>query len=142
MEIKLTKNFTLDEMCKSRDARKLRIKNVPSPKEVARLKALCENVLQPLRDYLGEPVIINSGYRCPALNMAVNGRTSSQHLRGMAADINVKGSIKYARKIIAYILENLVFDQLILERQGSAIWVHVSYSPKKNRMEYKEIKVK
>ena len=140
MEIKLTKNFTLDEMCKSKKAKELRIKNVPSPAVVGRLRALCENVLQPLRDYMGEPVIINSGYRSPELNKKVGGVRDSQHLIGEAADINCKGSLIYARKILAYIMMNLQFDQLILERSKGAFWVHVSYTTTgKNRQKYLQI---
>ena len=140
MEIKLTKNFTLDEMCKSKKAKELRIKNVPSPVVVGRLRALCENVLQPLRDYMGEPVIINSGYRSPELNKKVGGVRDSQHLIGEAADINCKGSMEYANRIIEFIMMNLVFDQLILERNKGAFWVHVSYTTSgKNRQQYLKI---
>lgn len=139
MEIKLTKNFTLDEMCKSRDARKLRINNVPSPKEVARLKVLCEKVLQPLRDYMGAPVIINSGYRSPELNKKVGGVRDSQHVKGEAADIRCETK-SYAVKVITFIMMQLEFDQLILERKKGTYWVHVSYTTDhKNRQQYKEI---
>ena len=139
MEIKLTKNFTLDEMCKSRDARKLRINNVPSPKEVARLKVLCEKVLQPLRDYMGAPVIINSGYRSPELNKKVGGVRDSQHVKGEAADIRCKDR-QYAEKVITFIMMQLEFDQLILERKKGTYWVHVSYTTDhKNRQQYKKI---
>lgn len=140
MEIKLTKNFALAEMCKSKKAKELRIKNVPSPKEVARLKALCQNVLQPLRDYMGEPIIINSGFRSPELNKKVGGVRDSQHLIGEAADINCKGSLEYANRIIEFIMMNLKFDQLILERSKGAFWVHVSYTTSgKNRQQYLQI---
>ena len=135
MEIKLTRNFTLNEMCKSVTANRRGIRNVPSLGDVKRLKALCENVLQPLRDYLGEPVIINSGYRSPELNKKVGGEKESQHLKGEAADINCKGSLEYARNIIQYIMINCEFDQLILERKKTAIWVHVSYSKGNNRQQ-------
>lgn len=135
MEMKLTKNFTLNEMCKSITARKRKIKNVPSFGDIKRLKALCENVLQPLRDYLGEPVIINSGYRSPELNRIIGGVNGSQHLKGEAADINCRGSLEYARNIIQFIMINCEFDQLILERKKTAIWVHVSYSKGQNRQQ-------
>ena len=139
MEIKLTKNFTLDEMCKSRDARKLQIKNTPSPKEVARLKVLCEKVLQPLRDYMGAPVIINSGYRSPELNKKVGGVRDSQHVKGEAADIRCE-SKAYAEEVITFIMSNLEFDQLILERKKGTYWVHVSYTTDyKNRQKYSQI---
>ena len=139
MEIKLSKNFTLEEMCKSRDARKLQIKNTPSPKEVARLKVLCEKVLQPLRDYMGAPVIINSGYRSPELNKKVGGVNGSQHVKGEAADIRCETK-SYAVKVITFIMMQLEFDQLILERKKGTYWVHVSYTTDhKNRQQYKEI---
>lgn len=139
MEIKLTKNFTLDEMCKSATARKLRIRNVPSPAVVSRLKALCENVLQPLRDYMGEPIIINSGYRSPELNKKVGGVNGSQHVKGEAADIRCETK-SYAVKVITFIMMQLEFDQLILERKKGTYWVHVSYTTDhKNRQQYKEI---
>jgi uncharacterized protein YcbK (DUF882 family) len=139
MEIKLTKNFTLDEMCRSRAARKLQIKNTPSPKEVARLQTLCEKVLQPLRDYMGEPIIINSGYRSPALNRAVGGANGSQHVKGEAADIRCVTK-EYAVRVVAFVMMQLEFDQLILERKKGTYWVHVSYTTDyKNRQQYKEI---
>ena len=139
MEIKLTKNFTLDEMCRSRDAKRLQIKNVPSPKEVARLKTLCEKVLQPLRDYMGEPIIINSGYRSPELNKKVGGVYGSQHVKGEAADIRCENK-EYAARLIAFAMMQLEFDQLILERKKGTYWVHVSYTTDyKNRQQYKEI---
>lgn len=131
----LTRNFTLNEMCKSTTARKRKIRNVPSLGDIKRLKALCENVLQPLRDYLGEPVIINSGYRSPELNRIIGGVNGSQHLKGEAADINCRGSLEYARNIIQFIMINCEFDQLILERKKTAIWVHVSYSKGQNRQQ-------
>lgn len=141
MEIKLTKNFTLDEMCKSRTAKAKNISNSPSLTAIKNLTALCENVLQPLRDYLGEPVTINSGYRCPFLNRLIGGANGSQHVLGEAADINCKGSLDYAKKIILFIMEHCVFDQLILEKKKGAIWVHVSYTTThKNRQQLFEIK--
>lgn len=136
MEMKLSKNFTLDEMCRSSVARRLHLKNTPSPKEVANLKVLCEKVLQPLRDYLGAPVIINSGYRSPELNRVIAGAHGSQHVKGEAADIRCVNR-KYAEHIVSIILMNLEFDQLILEKKKGAIWVHVSYSTKgKNRQTF------
>lgn len=126
--MKLTKNFTLDEMCKSRTAKAKKISNSPSITAIKNLTALCENVLQPLRDYLGEPVHINSGYRCPFLNRLIGGANGSQHVLGEAADINCKGSLDYAKKIILFIMEHCVFDQLILEKKKGAIWVHVSFT--------------
>lgn len=122
----LTKNFSLEEMCMSNTARVKGLPNVPNAEQVKNLKQLCKNVLQPLRDHLGKPVVINSGFRSQAVNMAVGGANNSQHMKGEAADIKCK-DYPYAKQIYAWIMDNLKFDQVILERKGNAVWVHVSY---------------
>ena len=81
-------------------------------------------MLDPLREWYGKPIAVNSGYRCPQLNRLVGGAASSQHLKGEAADITA-GSREENRKLFEYIRENLPFDQLIDEKNFS--WVHVSY---------------
>ena len=135
MELKLSKNFTLQEFCKSSAAKKHGLNNVPNAEQISNLQALCDNVLQPLRDGLGEPVIINSGFRCPALNIITGGVKNSQHMKGEAADIKCK-DYPYAKEIYTWIMDNLKFDQLILERKGNAVWVHVSYCANgKNRQQ-------
>ena len=127
MQMKLTKNFTLNEMCRSNTARLRGLPNVPNAEQIKNLQKLCENVLQPLRDYLGEAVVINSGFRSQAVNMAVGGAKNSQHVLGEAADIRCK-DLAYAKRIYTWIMDNLEFDQLILERKGRAVWVHVSFT--------------
>jgi uncharacterized protein YcbK (DUF882 family) len=87
--MRLSTNFELEEFTCSQTAATLGIKNEPGAEETANLKSLCEKVLQPLRDKTGSTVRISSGYRCPALNKAVGGVESSQHVRGEAADITV-----------------------------------------------------
>ncbi len=133
-KLQLTPNFSLEEMCRSNTARVRGLPNVPNAEQVKNLQQLCENVLQPLRDYLGEPVVINSGFRSQAVNMAVGGAKNSQHTKGEAADIKCK-DFPFAKKIYAWIMDNLRFDQLILERKGNAVWVHVSYRAGKNRQQ-------
>lgn len=98
------------------------------------LKALCLNVLEPLRAHVKEPVEISSGYRCPALNAKVGGSSTSQHMRGEAADIR-HNNVKTLKKWFLWMMDNLAFDQLIWERRGYTTWIHVSYcaNPKKNR---------
>ena len=122
----LSKNFSLNEVCRSNTARVKGLPNVPNAEQVKNLQQLCENVLQPLRDYLGEPVVINSGFRSQAVNMAVGGAKNSQHTKGEAADIKCKDFL-YAKKIYTWIMDNLQFDQLILESKGKTVWVHVSF---------------
>ena len=136
MEMILSKNFSLNEMSRSNTARVKGLPNVPNAEQVKNLKALCENVLQPLRDYLGEPVVINSGFRSQAVNMAVGGAKNSQHTKGEAADIKCKDFL-YAKKIYTWIMDNCEFDQVILENKaGRSYWVHVSYTTsRKNRQQ-------
>ena len=78
----LSKNFSLEEMCRSNTASVRGLPNVPNAEQVKNLQQLCENVLQPLRNHLGKPVVINSGFRTQAVNMAVGGAKNSQHTKG------------------------------------------------------------
>jgi hypothetical protein len=129
--MQLTKNFTLEELTRSSKAKALRIDNSPNAEQLSNLKALAENILQPLRDGLAFPIKITSGLRVPALNKAVKGSRASQHIYGEAADIKVLGKNKV---IFDWIVENLDFDQIIWEFGTGAepSWVHVSY--KKNEV--------
>lgn len=119
------KYFTIEEMIKSSTATAKRIDNTPNQTVIDSLTKLIEAVLDPLREWYGKPIRVNSGYRCEALNEAVGSKTKkSQHLYGEAADITV-GTKKGNKKLFEYIKDNLPFDQLINESNFS--WVHVSY---------------
>ena len=118
------KHFTIKELCKSDTATRRGIKNEPTEEVVRNLTALVDNVLDPLREWYGKPIYVNSGYRCPLLNKAVGGVANSQHLSGEAADIDVNDT-KENRKLFAWIEENCEFDQLLWENGGA--WIHVSY---------------
>ena len=108
--MKLSENFTLEELIHSNTAERMGIDNVPKDEKVVEnLRSLCLEVLQPLRDYVGAPVHINSGYRCPELNMTVGGVKNSQHCRGEAADIRIV-SPKQGREWAAWIEDNCRFD--------------------------------
>lgn len=123
--------FTIDELCRSETAQRKGINNTPTDNVRKNLTALVDNVLDPLRDWYGKPIYVNSGYRCPALNKAVGGVANSQHLTGQAADIDTNNTAEN-HKLMKHIEENLDFDQLIWENGGA--WVHVSYrSDGKNR---------
>lgn len=118
------KYFTIEEMTKSSTAKANGIDNTPSSEGVLKLQKLIEAVLDPLREWYGKPIRVNSGFRCEALNEAVGGSDTSQHRLGEAADITV-GTKKGNKKLFEYIKDNLPFDQLINESNFS--WVHVSY---------------
>ena len=129
--MKLSYNFTLAELTKSEVAIRRAIDNTPSLAIIDNLQALVDNILQPVRNALG-PVIVTSGYRSPAVNVAVGGSPTSDHCLGMAADIEIVG---LDNKVLAqYVRDNFKFTQLILEfyidGQPNSGWVHVSYDPK------------
>ena len=131
--MQLSEHFTLSEMTRSDTAERNHIDNIPSQEVIDNLRALCRNVLEPARVAFGAPIYITSGYRCPALNTAVGGKPTSQHLLGEAADLQVRG-VKNLRKLYNAIKEHGVFDQLLYEtNKTGAKWIHVSYTSYNNR---------
>lgn len=127
--MKIGKHYTLEELTASQTAVRHSLDNTPGPVELAALKELVKHVLDPLREGIGAPVTVNSGYRGPAVNRKTGGATSSQHTLGQAADIVVKGKtvMQVCKKIIQL---KLPFDQLIYE---FGAWTHVSYGPRNRR---------
>ena len=132
--MKLTNNFTLEELTKSETALRQNIDNTPTVEVVENLTRLAEKVLQPVRDHFGKGVKVNSGFRCLAVNAAVGGvqgAKPSDHTRGMAADIEIPGLPN--AELAQWIEANLEYTQLILEFYTQGIpdsgWVHVSYDP-------------
>jgi hypothetical protein len=129
--MKLTENFSLAEMIKSETALRHGLDNTPGDTEIENLRVLCEQILQPVRTAYGRGVKVNSGFRHPDVNAAVGGSRTSDHTRGMAADIEIPG-IPNA-DLAQYIADNFEFTQLILEFYTPGIpdsgWVHVSYDP-------------
>ena len=133
--MKLTQNFSLSELTRSQTATRKGIENQPHDEQLANLVALCECVLQPIRDHFGKSVRISSGLRVPELNAAIGGSTTSDHCRGMAADIEVPpvDNLELARWIEG---SGLAFRQLILEYYDGTPdsgWIHVSYDPADNK---------
>jgi hypothetical protein len=125
------KYFTIKEMCLSKSAQAKGIKNEPTKEIEENLTSLINELLDPIREKYGKPITVNSGYRSKELNKAVGGASTSQHLKGEAADITV-GSKMDNKKLFSLIKDSkLEFDQLIDEKDYS--WVHVSYSKVKNR---------
>ena len=91
---------------------------------VQNLQKLCVLVLQPLRDAIGRPVYINSGYRSKRLNARVGGVANSRHLQGKAADIHCD-NLDYAKVLFDILKQNPNVDKAIIERKGRSVWVHV-----------------
>jgi zinc D-Ala-D-Ala carboxypeptidase len=122
-------------MTKSETALRFGMDNTPTSSEIENLRILCENVLQPVRNYYGMGVKVNSGYRHPLVNAKVGGSTMSDHCKGVAADIEIP-SIANA-DLAEWIKENCEFRQLILEFYTVGVpdsgWVHVSYDPNDNK---------
>lgn len=137
--MRLSKNFSLSEFIGSQMGERAGIDNQPNPDQIENIRLLVENILQPLRDAMEEPLYINSGFRNPEVNRLVGGAPNSQHLTGLAADIEI---ISIDNKELAqYIIDlGLPFDQLILEfydkeKGHNTGWVHVSYDPQGGRHE-------
>lgn len=128
--MKKIKYFSLSEFLNSATAKRLRIDNTPSFEVVDNLNKLAD-YLDVIREKLGKPILVNSGFRCPVLNKAVGGVANSQHLKGLAADV-VCSDMNTLEKVIR---ETGGFDQLIKEhRKGSkSFWYHVSVAPRNGK---------
>ena len=133
--MRLSEHFTLGEMCYSATAEAKKIPNIPLKQHITAMQNLCERCLEPVRCQLGLPIKVNSGYRCPLLNQMVGGVSTSQHLKGEAADITIPrkhrpfahGSDEQAARLLFnYAQEYADYDQLILEHKDSSWWVHIS----------------
>ena len=138
--INLSEHFSLAEMCKT----EVELKNVPNEVQVENLKRLCgwlEMLRSEWNKRYGEgndPIIINSGYRSPAVNKAVGGVATSNHLTGCAADIRVAGIeqlIRYATILLDISNESQEdFDELLIERSPKGTyWLHFAVRPSNNR---------
>ena len=127
----LSENFSLQSMYKSTVALRNKIDNTPNAEQINNLQALCINILQKIRDHYGVPVFVNSGFRNPEVNRLSKGSPTSEHCKGMAADIEITGVSN--GDLAQWILDNLKFTQVILEFYTQGVpdsgWVHVSYDP-------------
>lgn len=134
----LSKSFTLEEFVKSQEAIRLGIDNTPDEEQIFNLQLLCNNVIQPIRDYFNKPVVISSGYRSPELCKAIGSSSTSQHTKGQAADFEIFGI--HNKEVSDFIVNSLDWDQCILEfwneNEPNSGWVHCSYSSNGNRMQY------
>jgi zinc D-Ala-D-Ala carboxypeptidase len=136
--MKLSENFSLEELTKSQTATRLGIDNTPDMTAIINLRALCKNVLQPIRDNFGIPFTPNSGFRSLELNEKLGSSKTSQHCKGQAVDIEVPTMSNL--ELANWCSTMLDFDQIILEfykeKEPSSGWVHISYNIESNRKKY------
>ena len=122
--MRLSQNFTLSELCKSQTAERKGLLNLPDTDQIEALEKLCAYILQPIRDEFGS-FIVSSGFRSPALCVAIGSKITSQHTAN-------NGNYELCK----YIESNLPFDQLILEcynGEPNSGWVHCSYADEGRR---------
>ena len=119
------KYFSFKEMIQSDIAKSKGIENIPDWEQIDALRSLIETILDPLREWYGHPITVNSGYRSEALNSAIGGVSNSFHLYGQGADITA-GSREENEKLFNYIKDNLPFTELGWE--GNGTWVHVGWN--------------
>ena len=126
--MQLTENFTLEEFTRSTTASRLKIDN-RVPGELMPNIQLTAIKLELVRQALGKPIVITSGYRCPALNARVGGVSTSAHTKGLAVDF--KSSFGTPKEICQRLIDaGVQFDKLIQEHNQ---WVHIGFSPSNNR---------
>ena len=136
---KLSEHFTLGELTKTKTG----IENVPNEAQVNNLKRLCrwlERLRKRWNDLYGEgddPIIINSGFRSAAVNKAVGGVATSNHLTGCAVDIRCIGieqALRYASILLDISdLSHEDYDELLIEQKAHVVWIHFAVKPTGNR---------
>lgn len=128
-DIQLSRHFKLSEFTRSATASAKKIDNTPSLEVVSNLQQLCIHVLEPLREHFNCPITISSGYRCQALNKAVGGVATSQHMTGEAADIHIPDEATGKRWFV-WLMDNVPFHQLIWEKStptSTHHWIHIAF---------------
>ena len=132
----ISEHISYKESVYSITATRRGINNIPDDEQLTNMELVAEEVFEPLREWVGGPIKINSFFRCPKLNKAIGGSSKSQHCYGQAIDIDDTFHKASNADMYNYIKDNLEFDQLIWEfgDNKNPDWVHVSYvSPEENR---------
>lgn len=126
---KISDHISYRESVRSSTADRLGIKNNPGQVELVNMEIIAERIFEPLREWVGGPIRINSFYRGPELNKAIGGSKRSQHMEGRAMDLDDTYGHKTNAEMFYYIKQNLDFDQLIWEfgTDENPNWIHVSY---------------
>tara|TARA_B110000459_G_scaffold192023_1_gene228758 strand:+ start:548 stop:1009 length:462 start_codon:yes stop_codon:yes gene_type:complete len=128
---KISKYISYKEATHSNYAKENGIVNKPKAEHIENMQVLAEKVFEPLREWVGNPIRVNSMFRSEKLNTALRGSHTSSHLQGKAMDItSIDG--KTNLEMFHYIKDNLDFDQLIWEYGTEPKWLHVSYENEKD----------
>ena len=134
---KISKHISYKEATHSNYAKQHKITNKPKEEHIENMELLAEKVFEPLREWVGCPIRVNSMFRSEKLNTALKGSRTSSHLKGQAMDITSmacdKEDCKSNLDMFHWIKDNLDFDQLIWEFGSEPKWLHVSYKKDKNR---------
>lgn len=124
----ISKHISWSEAVKSKTAEKHEIENTPNENQIQEMKKLAKNIFEPLREWAGHPIRVNSFFRSPELCLKLKSKATSQHTKGQAIDIDSLGE-KTNAELFDYIKDNLSFDQLIWEfgDDENPDWIHVSF---------------
>ena len=129
---RISKHISYKEATGSNYAKQYGIKNKTDDEQVENMQLLAEKVFEPVREWVGCPIKVNSMFRSLELNTALKGSQTSSHMKGEAMDITSMGG-KSNLEMFHYIRTELDFDQLIWEFGKEPKWLHVSYNKDKNR---------
>jgi len=132
--MKISDHITYAEAIHSQTAKRKGIDNTPNPNQIEAMKVLAEKVFEPLREWVGGPIKVNSFFRSPELNTAIGGSKTSQHCKGQAIDIDDVYGYKTNSDMYHWVKENLNFDQMIWEfgTDTQPNWIHISYVSEDN----------
>ena len=127
--MKISDHISLKEAIRSNTAKRLNIDNSPNSYHISNMMGTAVKIFEPLREWVGGPIKINSFFRCEELNRAIGGAKRSQHMEGRAMDLDDTFGHKTNAEMFNYIKSNLNFDQLIWEfgDDENPDWIHVSY---------------
>lgn len=120
------KYFTIEELCQSETAERLKIDNTPSEEITSNLTYFVNRILDPLREAWGSAILVNSGFRCELLNKAIGGSKTSAHKTGWAVDLYPKnGKMEDFKKFVIDFFNGKMWDQIVLETDGNKVWIHI-----------------
>ena len=131
---KISDHISYKEATHSNYAKQYNIDNKPKADHIKNMEIIAEKVFEPLREWVGGPIKVNSFFRSKELNSRIGGALSSSHLSGQAIDITSMGN-KTNLEMFHYIRKNLDFDQLISEFpnvEDNPRWLHISFKNKKD----------